>query len=204
MSGYSQFRWFLLASIVVALFVCVNSPAISWAGELEDAQEAEKKFQFEKAASHYKEIVKYDPETERFQEKLVRLLLRTDQLDEAVKAGQDALKRFPKNKAIHMNMGDILSSQGKVDPAIYHYEKVIQINPQNARATLLKGTILENQGKWDQAKDLYQQATKLEHNNPLGQFVPPLKSYLLHDVNLLTIKTECSPLSFHFLPLSVP
>ena len=37
MSGYSQFRWFLLASIVVALLVVVTSP-VSWAGKLEDAQ----------------------------------------------------------------------------------------------------------------------------------------------------------------------
>ena len=52
--------------------------------------EAEKKFQFEKAAMHYNEIVKYDPETEKFFEKWVHLLLRTGQLDKAVKAGQEA------------------------------------------------------------------------------------------------------------------
>ena len=132
--------------------------------------EAEKEFQFKKAASHYKEIVKYDPETEKFFEKHVRLLLRSGDFDKAITAGQEALKRFPKNKAIHMNMGDILSSQGKLDSAIYHYEKVIQINPKSARAPFLKGVVLEIQGKWDQAKDLYQQAAKLEHNNPLGQF----------------------------------
>ena len=50
--------------------------------------EAEKKFQFEKAAMHYKEIVKYDPATEKFFEKWVHLVLRTGQLDKAVKAGQ--------------------------------------------------------------------------------------------------------------------
>ena len=39
MSGNIKFRWFLLAPIVVALLVVVASP-VSWAGELEDAQEA--------------------------------------------------------------------------------------------------------------------------------------------------------------------
>tara|TARA_Y100001936_G_C16011689_1_gene634008 strand:- start:635 stop:1423 length:789 start_codon:yes stop_codon:yes gene_type:complete len=38
MSGNAKFRWFLLAPIVVTLFVCVTSPAISWAVELKDAQ----------------------------------------------------------------------------------------------------------------------------------------------------------------------
>ena len=38
MSGNVKFRWFLLAPIVLALFVVVSSP-VSWAGELEDAQD---------------------------------------------------------------------------------------------------------------------------------------------------------------------
>ena len=38
MSGNIKFRWFLQVSIVVVLFVCINSPIISWAGELEDAK----------------------------------------------------------------------------------------------------------------------------------------------------------------------
>ena len=132
--------------------------------------EAEKKFQFEKAAMHYKEIVKYDPKTEKFFEKWVHLLLRTGQLDKAIKAGQEALTRFPKNKLIHMDMADILASQGKADSAIYHYERVSQINPKSSRAIFLKGTVLEEQGKWDQAKNMYLQSVKMEHGNPLGQF----------------------------------
>ena len=130
------------------------------------ALEAEKNYQFEKAALHYKKIVKYDPETASFAEKLVRLLLRTGQLDEAVKAGEEGLKRFPNNKHIHMDIADILAALGKEDTAIYHYEKVSQIDPKNSRALFLKGIIFEKQGKWDQAKAMYSQGTKMEHNNP--------------------------------------
>jgi tetratricopeptide (TPR) repeat protein len=144
--------------------------------------EAEKKFQYEKAALQYKEIVKYDPQTEKFFEKHVRLLLRTGQLDEAVKAGQEAIKRFPKNKKIHMDLADILASQGKADASIYHYERVHQIAPKSSRAIFLKGTVLEGQGKWSQAKDMYWQAAKMEHNNPLGQFY--LGRALLHNNEL--------------------
>ncbi|MBL4665193.1 MAG: tetratricopeptide repeat protein [Nitrospinaceae bacterium] len=144
--------------------------------------EAEKSFQFEQAALQYKEIVKYDPETEKFFEKHVRLLLRTGQLDEAVEAGQKALKRFPRNKKIHMDMADILASQGKADASIYHYERVYQIDPKSPRAIFLKGTVLEGQGRWGQAKDMYWQAAKMEHNNPLGQYY--LGRALLHDDEL--------------------
>ena len=132
--------------------------------------EAEKNYQFEKAILHYKEVVKYDPETTSFAEKLVRLLLRTGQLDEAVIAGEEGLKRFPQNKHIHMDLADILAAQGKYDASIYHYEKVSQIDPKNSRAIFLKGTVFEKQGKWNQAKEMYLQGTKMEHNNPLGQF----------------------------------
>ena len=38
MSGNAKFRWFLLAPILVTLFVVVTSP-VSWAGELEDTKE---------------------------------------------------------------------------------------------------------------------------------------------------------------------
>ena len=37
MSSNVKFRWFLIAPLLVALFVVI-SPVVSWAGELEDAQ----------------------------------------------------------------------------------------------------------------------------------------------------------------------
>ena len=46
MSGNIKFRWFLLAPILVALFVVFASPVISWAGELEDAREQVRKLDF--------------------------------------------------------------------------------------------------------------------------------------------------------------
>ena len=39
MSGNIKFRWFLLAPLLVVLFIVVNSPVISMAGEVEDAKE---------------------------------------------------------------------------------------------------------------------------------------------------------------------
>ena len=38
MSGNVKFKWSLIAPLLVALFVVVSSPVVSWAGELEDAQ----------------------------------------------------------------------------------------------------------------------------------------------------------------------
>ena len=51
MSGNVKFRWFLIAPLLVALFVVVNSP-VSWAGEVEDAKEDVRKYPNDSAA-HY-------------------------------------------------------------------------------------------------------------------------------------------------------
>ena len=39
MSGNIKFRWFLIAPLLVALFVVVASPVVSLAGAIEDRQE---------------------------------------------------------------------------------------------------------------------------------------------------------------------
>ena len=134
------------------------------------AVKAEKGYQLEQAALHYKEVVQHDPETERFHEKWIRLLLRTGQLDEAVRAGQNALARFPENEDIEMILGDILASQGKVEEAITHYDRVSQISSDNARAPLLKGSLLERLGQFDRALEEYKKGAMVEPNNPLVQF----------------------------------
>jgi tetratricopeptide (TPR) repeat protein len=134
------------------------------------ALNAEKGYQMEQAASHYKEVVQHDPETERFQEKLIRLLLRTGQLDEAVRAGQNALSHFPENEEILMILGDILAGQGKIEQAIIHYDLIIKSAPDNARALLLKGALLEGLEKFDQALEEYKKGALVESKNPLVQF----------------------------------
>ena len=134
------------------------------------AVKAEKGYQLEQAALHYKEVVQHDPETERFHEKWIRVLLRTGQLDEAVRAGQNALARFPENEDIEMILGDILASQGKVEEAITHYDRVSQISSDNARAPLLKGSLLERLGQFDRALEEYKKGAMVEPNNPLVQF----------------------------------
>ena len=134
------------------------------------ALKAEKGYQMAQAASHYKEVVQHDPETERFQEKLIRLLLRTGQLDEAVRAGQNALSRFPENEEILMILGDILAGQGKTEQAITYYDRITQGAPDNARALLLKGALLEGLEKFDQALEEYKKGALVESKNPLVQF----------------------------------
>ena len=59
MSGNAKFRWFLIAPILVALFVFAASPVISMAGEVEDAKEDVRKYPNDSAA-HYNLGVSYN------------------------------------------------------------------------------------------------------------------------------------------------
>ena len=135
-----------------------------------EALKAEKNYLMEKAALHYEEVVKYDPEAERFHEKRVRLLLRTGQLDKAILASQNALSSFPENEEILMTLGDILATKGEVEQAINYYDQIIQIVPENARAPLMKGVLLEELEHFDTALEEYRKGALLEPNNPLIQF----------------------------------
>ena len=135
-----------------------------------EALKAEKSYLMEKAALHYEEVVKYDPEAERFHEKRVRLLLRTGQLDKAILAGQNALSSFPANEEILMILGDILATKGEVEQSINYYDQIIQIAPENARAPLMKGVLLEELEHFDPALEEYRKGSLIEPNNPLIQF----------------------------------
>ena len=134
------------------------------------ALKAEKNYQMEQAALHFEEVVQYDPEAERFHEKLVRLLLRTGQLDKAVLAGQNALSSFPENEEILMILGDIQASKGNIEQSINYYDRINLIAPENARAPLMKGVLLESLERFDQALEEYKKGELLEPNNPLIQF----------------------------------
>ncbi|MBT5549324.1 MAG: tetratricopeptide repeat protein [Nitrospina sp.] len=134
------------------------------------ALQAEKNYQMEQATLHYKEVVQYDPEAERFHEKWIRLLLRTGQLDEAVLAGQNTLARFPENEEVQIIVAEILASQGKAEEAIKYYDRVSQTHPGNARAPLLKGSLLEGLGQFESSLEEYKKGAQIEPNNPLVQF----------------------------------
>ncbi len=132
------------------------------------ALKAESKSRFEDAAAHYMEVVRHDPEVEDMREILVKLLLRSGQINKLVEVCRESLEKFPDNSVINMILADVLAGQGDDYGAIKHYRKVTEIDPGSSRAYLLQGTVYDNLEQYDQAKEMYEQVVLAESGNPLG------------------------------------
>lgn len=132
------------------------------------ALKAEGDSQFKLAASHYQEVVKYDPNVEEMHETLAGLLLRSGQLDEVLKVCRSSLEKFPNNPAINMILADVLAGRKDYYEAIRHYRKVTEADPGGSRAYLLMGTVYDGLKQYDRAREMYQQVVLAEPSNPLG------------------------------------
>jgi tetratricopeptide (TPR) repeat protein len=132
------------------------------------ALKAESKSQFEEAASHYAEVVRYDPEMEDMREILVKLLLRSGQIDQLIKTSEESLERFPDNTVINMILADVLAGKGDAYGALKHYRRVAEVDPGSSRAYLLQGTVYDSLKQYDQSSEMYKQVVLAESGNPLG------------------------------------
>jgi len=87
MSGNVKFRWFLLAPLLVVLFVVISSPVISMAGELEDAKEDVRKYPNDSAA-HYNLGIAYD-ELGRYKEAIASYYVQVKVKEQAAIEGRE-------------------------------------------------------------------------------------------------------------------
>jgi tetratricopeptide (TPR) repeat protein len=132
------------------------------------ALKAESKSRFEEAASHYLEVVRHDPEMEDMREILVKLLLRSGQIDKLIKVSNESLERFPDNTVINMILADVLAGKGDAYGALKHYRRVAEVDPGSSRAYLLQGTVYDSLKQYDQSSEMYRQVVLAESGNPLG------------------------------------
>ena len=106
MSGNANLRWFLLAPLLVALFVVVASPVVSWSGELEDA----------------KERVRQNPNDAEAHFNLGLAYRKSGQI-------QEAIRIKPDHADAHYNLGLAYYDLGRYQEAIASYKEALRINP---------------------------------------------------------------------------
>ena len=139
MSGNVKFRWFLLAPILVALFVVI-SPVVSWSGELEDAQKKVRQNPND-ADAHYnlgvaynnlgqhKEAIRIKPDDAKAHNNLGVAYNNLGQYQEAIASYKEAIRIKPDNATAHNNLGWVYKNMDRNDEAIASYKEALRINP---------------------------------------------------------------------------
>ena len=112
MSGNVKFRWFLLAPILVALFVVI-SPVVSLAGVLEGAKEDVRKYPNDSVA-HFNLGWTYD---------------ELGQYQDAIASYKEALRIKPDDADAHNGLGITYEKLGRNAEAIASYKEALRINP---------------------------------------------------------------------------
>jgi tetratricopeptide (TPR) repeat protein len=124
--------------------------------------------QFEKAAKHFREAVKFDTANSSFHRQLAINLLRAGEIDEAYRSLDKSLRHFPDDTELNMMVADILVGRKEYGRALTHYQRVSQVDPTLSRAYLLQGTVHEQLSQPDLALEIYKKVTLVEPKNPLG------------------------------------
>jgi S1-C subfamily serine protease len=143
MSGNAKFRWFLVAPIVVVLFV-VTSP-VSWAGELEDAQEQ----------------VRQNPDNAVAHSNLGYAYGNFGKYQEAIASYKEAIRIEPDHANEHNNLGYAYQSLGQHQEAIVSYKEAIRLKPGHARAHLNLGLAYDELGQYEDAIASYKEALRI-------------------------------------------
>jgi superkiller protein 3 len=141
----------------------------------------------QEAIGFYDEAIQRDPTNPEFYIRVIDLLVRENQANEAVERAEQATVLDPENDAVwtaaaaaYLAEGDRLSDLGDENAANLQYanaaqaaRKAININPNNATALAYAagGTILQGDPeKYEQAQLFADDAVRIEPDNPIARY----------------------------------
>tara|TARA_B100000315_G_scaffold231474_1_gene242800 strand:- start:330 stop:2804 length:2475 start_codon:yes stop_codon:yes gene_type:complete len=115
--------------------------------------------------NHEEAFDEYDKLKEKFSESVVwvgfaEVLRRMWWLDEALKAYDESIKKFPLDSVSRCGRAATLTDMGRLDEALEEYDKCIKELGEGEVAINGKGTVFRKMGKFKDALKLYNRATK--------------------------------------------
>ena len=146
MSGNIKLRWFVLPSLLAALFLIAIPPVVSWAGALEDAQER----------------VRQNPNDAIAHNNLGHAYNRLGRYQDAISSYKEAIRLRPNYAIAHHNLGKTYESSGKYQDAISSYKEAIRIRPGYAIAYVNLGVAYIDLGRHQDALISFKKAVRIK------------------------------------------
>ncbi len=122
--------------------------------------------QVDKAAEHYRESARLQPESPAAAYNLGTTLLQAGRLDEAAAHLERALRLNPDYALAHNNLGAVFRLQGRLGDAVRHFRRSLAIRPDDGEALYNLANVLMMQGALDEAVTLYRRAVETAPDAP--------------------------------------
>jgi tetratricopeptide (TPR) repeat protein len=89
-------------------------------------------------------------------------LQEADQMQEAIRQYEQALRLYPDFADAHINLGDAMQQSGRIQEAIGHYEQALRLKPDFPKGHNDFGTALVQLGRLQEAIEHYEQALRIK------------------------------------------
>ena len=96
--------------------------------------------------------------------------LEATQIEEAIRAYNEALRLEPEHAEARINLGRLLHELGEVRAAAEHYRRAIELRPSDSTAAYDLGVALQDMGRWEQAARAYNAAIRIEPDHADAYF----------------------------------
>lgn len=139
--------------------------------KIKDAENCQKDGNFALAASIYENLIKQQPNSAFFYNKIAQVKAQSQNWQEAIDSYQKALElKIESPFWTYKNLGDALREVGQLDQAISSYQQAIAIEPNQPEAYDSLGQVKSLQDKYLDAIASYQKAIELGIKNPFWTY----------------------------------
>ena len=142
---------------------------------------------YDQAILCYEEALKLSPDNIKLYIKKIRVLVLTENIEEALELCNEAIKIAPNNSDLFLSQGNIFHDLRNFNNAIESYNKVIKLTPKSAEAYCNKANSLECLWEFDEAIIAAKKAIQIKPDLSLAFF--NLGSSAMH-LNLFDLSME--------------
>ncbi|MBI3668683.1 MAG: tetratricopeptide repeat protein [Acidobacteria bacterium] len=131
---------------------------------------AQRAGEYEKAASHYRDSLRANPDLVEPWNNLGEVYRELGQYDEAIRAHQEALRRQPGAARAWFNLGFSVSQKHEFAQAVQAYREAVRFEPGMAEAWNNLGNLYRQLGQNERAIQAYQEALRLRPDDAKARF----------------------------------